>query len=449
MALASEIIDAAALRRIADAPSETHALWPERISPRTERAAVRQRQRVIFVNRFFYPDVSATSQILFDLARRLVTHGVEVHVVCSRQLYDDPAARLAPREVVEGIQVHRAWTSRFGRDRLAGRAVDYASFYITGASVLMALARKGDVIVAKTDPPLISIAAAAIARLRGARLINWLQDVFPEVASHLGANPLPRWLDAGLKHLRDQSLAVAQVNVVLGSRMREHLEGRRIPANRIRVIENWADGDAVVPMPVKASRLRSTLGLQDKFVVGYSGNLGRAHEFETILSAAEWLRDCTDIVFLMIGGGAKMAQLRRAVVERGLANFRFLPYQPREKLSDSLAAADVHLACLLPALEGLIVPSKCYGVLAAGRPLVFIGDVEGEVARIVTTMSCGLAVQAGDQRALVEALETLMRNCELRLKMSHCARRAFIDFYTVERATQQWLRLIGKPASAA
>lgn len=451
MALTNEISDAASLARLAEGSGEsTRPLVP--FAPPTfpsvvARPSRRARtKRLIFINRFFFPDVSATSQILFDLARRLVQQGIEVHVICSGQLYDDPSARLPAREIVHGIHVHRAWTSRFGRDRLAGRSLDYASFYVSGAAKLFALLRKGDVVIAKTDPPLISIAAAAAARVRGARLINWLQDVFPEVASQLGANPLPGWLDKALKRLRDQSLAMAQVNVVLGSRMREHLEGRRIPTSRIKVIENWADGSAVVPMAVGASRLRQTLGLENKFVIGYSGNLGRAHEFETILAAAERLKNEQDVVFLMIGGGAKMEQLRRCVLERNLENFRFLPYQPRERLSDSLAAADVHLACLLPNLEGLIVPSKCYGVLAAGRPLIFIGDADGEVARIVREKECGRAVQMGDAAALVRTITELRGNLELREKIGLRARELFIDCYTVERATIEWLQVLSAPS---
>src|SRR5688500_14210252 len=182
--------------------------------------------------------------MLFDLASRLVQRGMEVHVVCLDRLYDDPSRRLVAEEMIHGIHVHRAWTSHFGRSRLQGRAFDYASFYVTASARLLRLLRRGDTVVAKTDPPLISILVAVIAKLRGARLVNWLQDVFPEVASCLGVNPLPAWLDDRLKRLRDYSLSVAQTNVVLGTRMREHLEERRIPRERIQVIENWADGDA-------------------------------------------------------------------------------------------------------------------------------------------------------------------------------------------------------------
>lgn len=398
--------------------------------------------RVIFINRYFYPDMSATSQMLTDLAFRLVQEGVQVHVVCSDQLYDDPSKKLPSQEVVHGVQVHRTWTSHFGRDRLVGRAMDYASFYVTGSAKLFGLARRGDTVVAKTDPPLISILAAAIARLRGARLMNWLQDVFPEVASHLGANPLPPWLDRQLKKLRDYSLSAAHINVVLGTRMQEHLQERRIPTQQIRIIENWADGDAVIPKSIDACELRAKLGIGDKFVVAYSGNLGRAHEFETLLGAAEQLHSEPGIVFLMIGGGAKMQHLRTAVESRQLSNFQFLPYQPREQLSDSLAAADVHLASLLPQLEGLIVPSKFYGILAAGRPTIFIGDTDGELARIIKSTGCGAAVPIGNSSALVQAIQALQGDRVAREQMGSRARELFVERYTMGRAARQWLQAL-------
>lgn len=417
------------------------------IGPETADAA--GHPRVVFVNRYFYPDLSATSQMLFDLACRLVQQGIEVHVVCSDRLYDDPRKKLVADEMVRGIRVHRAWTSHFGRSRLLGRAVDYGSFYATASVKLLRLLRAADTVVAKTDPPLISIVAAAIARLRGARLVNWLQDVFPEVASHLGANPLPVWLDDRLKKLRDYSLSVAHINVVLGTRMREHLQQRHIPRERIRIIENWADGDAVAPKAVESCELRARLGITDKFVVAYSGNLGRAHEFETLLAAAERLSTDDSVVFLMIGGGAKMEQLQAAVTSKRLSNFRFLPYQPRELLSDSLAAGDVHLACLLPQLEGLIVPSKFYGILAAGRPTIFIGDTDGELARIITGTLCGAAVAIGDADALVNAIRRLQSDRPVREQMGLRARALFVERYTVGRATRQWMETLRPTEQAA
>jgi colanic acid biosynthesis glycosyl transferase WcaI len=399
-------------------------------------------QQFVFVNRYYRPDQSATSQMLTDLAQGLAARGLSVHVLCSRQLYDDPTVRLASDEWLHGVHIVRIRTTRFGRQRLLGRAVDYASFYISCALALFGLLRRGDVLIAKTDPPLLSLLAAPIARIKGAELINWQQDVFPEVASQLGANPLPRWLDRGLRRLRNASLRSARVNVLIGSRMREHFIAQGIPAEKLCVIENWADDRAIVPKPTDASGIRRELGLGGKFVVCYSGNLGRAHEYETMLAAAETLRLETAFVFVIIGGGAKTESLKRAVAARMLDNFRFLPYQPRESLADSLAAADVHLVSLLPALEGLIVPSKVYGILAAGRPVVFIGDSNGDCARIVLDAQCGRVVGVDAAKDLADALRELNAQPTVRSAMGAYARRIFIEKYAVTRAIERWMNVL-------
>ncbi|MDP8986454.1 MAG: glycosyltransferase family 4 protein [Pseudomonadota bacterium] len=399
--------------------------------------------RIIFVNRYYDPDQSATSQMLTDLARGLAARGFDVHVVCSRQLYDDPGADLPAAELLRGVRVHRVTTTRFGRTRLPGRALDYASFYVNCALMLLKLVRRGDVLVAKTDPPLLSIVAAAIAKTKRAALINWLQDVFPEVASKLGANPLPAWLDRAVRGMRDASLRAAAMNVSIGGRMRAYLAGRGIPESQLCVIENWADGDAIQPKPAAMSALRARLNLLDRFVVCYSGNLGRAHEFATFLGAAEALKEDPNFIFLVIGGGAKMESLERAVAARALDNFRFLPYQPRDALADSLAAADVHLVSLLPGLEGLIVPSKLFGILAAGRASIFIGASDGEVGQVIERASCGRQVKVGDSPALVDTLRSLQADRAVLLSMGVRARQVFSGHYGVERALERWVALIG------
>jgi colanic acid biosynthesis glycosyl transferase WcaI len=404
--------------------------------------------RVWFVNRYFYPDESATGQLLSDLAFGLAQSGYEVHILCSRQLYGAADARLAAHETIRGVVVHRLWTTRFGRHRLLGRAVDYGSFYVSCAVALMRRLHSADIVVAKTDPPLISVVVAAAARIKGAVLINWLQDVFPEVATQLGANPLPAGFDRLLRRLRDASLRAAAVNVVLGSRMRDYLIARRVPAKQIQVIENWAGSEALHPKLASDSLLRSRLGLADRFVVGYSGNLGRAHEIETLLGAAAAL--CADdrIAFLFIGGGLKMDELKSRVEEQQLANFHFLPYQPRDGLGDSLAATDVHLVSLIPALEGLIVPSKFYSILAAARPVVFVGDPEGELARIIGQSRCGVVVAAGDSYGLVQAIRRLESDTSERQAMGLAARELLCARFSTRRAIAHWTALLNEVQSA-
>ncbi len=397
--------------------------------------------RIVFVNRYFHPDESATAQLLSDLAFGLAKAGFEVHIVCSRQLYGAPDARLCATETLRGVIIHRIWTTRFGRRHLWGRAFDYASFYLTCTAALLRSLHRGDIVVAKTDPPLISLVAAFTARCKGAVLVNWLQDIFPEVASRLGVK-MPGLLDRSLQSLRDASLHSAEANVVLGSRMLEYVSARGVPASRCTVIENWADAEAIRPRSPEACALRRQLGLGDKFIAGYSGNLGRAHEIETLLGAAEALRGDTRVVFLFIGGGANMDELKAQVTHRSLPNFHFLPYQPRESLEDSLAAADIHLASLIPALEGLIVPSKFYGILAAGRPVVFVGDPDGELARIVTDARCGLAVAAGDANGLVAAIDNLRADPDGRRAMGSAARELLSARFSGQRALGRWTKLI-------
>jgi len=404
--------------------------------------------RVVFVNRFYAPDESATSQVLTDLAEALVRCGSEVTVLCSRQLYCDAGADLPAREVAGGVRVRRIAGTRLGRDFLAGRAIDYASFYLCAAVSLLACVRRGDVLVVKTDPPLLSLLGWLVARCKRASVVNWLQDLYPEVASRLALSPLPRPLEALLRAARDRSLATARVNVVLGTRMREYLLERGIAAARISICENWADESRVRPLAASGSELRGRLRLADRFVAAYSGNLGRAHDANTILEAACALECDPGIVWLMIGGGAGMRSLQMQARARALANFRFVPYQPREALSDSLAAGDVHLVSLRPELEGLIVPSKLYGILAAGRPVVFVGDPDGEVARLIAATEVGVSVRSGDSAGLCRALRALRGDDAARARMGMRAREVFEERYTLARAVTRWRDLLDTVTSA-
>lgn len=360
--------------------------------------------KIIFLNRYFYPDHSATSQLLSDLAFYLAERGHEVHVISSRQLYDAPDAQLMAFEQIRGVQVHRVWTSRFGRGNLLGRASDYLSFYVSATVKLFSLTDAISVVVAKTDPPLISIPAAWVARWRGASLVNWLQDVFPEVAVELGIKALGGRIGAWIRHLRNASLNTAVLNVVIGERMALRILDCGVAANKIRVVANWVEGDVITPILPHNNPLRVDWDLIDKFVVMYSGNMGRAHEFDTILDAATELQSDSRFVFLFVGGGNQRGPLGHAVLSRGLSNVQFRPYQPRADLGLSLSVGDVHLISLRPEMEGLILPSKFYGVLAAGRPVVFVGALDGDLAQQINSAECGVVAEQGDVDGLVDSL---------------------------------------------
>jgi colanic acid biosynthesis glycosyl transferase WcaI len=405
--------------------------------------------RVIFLNRYFYPDHSATSELLSDLAFALSQQGVAVTVITSRLGYEDGDPLLGQRETIRGVDVHRVWTSRHGRSGLLGRSLDYGSFYVVAAWCLWRLARASDLVVAKTDPPMLSVMAALIARLKGARLANWLQDIFPEAAEALNVGGrLGRLGFRLMRPFRNWSLRLASINVVVGEGMARRLNREGIARESIRVISNWSDGTAIMPVAPAQNELRKGWGLSDRFVVGYAGNLGRAHDVDTIVEAMALLHEraigsteddvARRIVFVFVGGGAKRAQLEQEILRRHLTNAMMRPYQPRQRLAETLSVADLHLVSLHPELEGLMVPSKFYGIAAAGRPTLFIGAPDGEIARLIDGARCGFTVAFGNGKALMDRILQLASDPELCASMGGRARATFERQWNKERAIEQW-----------
>jgi colanic acid biosynthesis glycosyl transferase WcaI len=400
-------------------------------------------KRLIFLNRFFHPDHSATSQILSDLAFHLAGCGRDVHVITSQQLYDCPRASLSKEATVNGVHVHRVATTGFGRSALLGRGLDYASYYGSMWRCARSLVERGDVVIAKTDPPLTSVVAMRVALRANARLVNWLQDIYPETAAELGVPFMRGAIGRSLGRLRDRSLQSAQANVVVGQHMAQRLQLRGVSPNHVHVIPNWGDDEHLCPVAHDENPLRQEWGLKGSFVAGYCGNLGRAHEFQTVLAAAEHLRNHPHIVFLFIGGGHQFDALARAANARGLAQaFRFIAYQPQERLKHSLNVPDVHLISLKPELEGLIVPSKFYGIAAVGRPVISITASDGEIARLVRQHACGLVIEPGNGQALAEALILLCKEAPRVAEMGKRARAMLNDSFTRKHALARWESLL-------
>jgi glycosyltransferase involved in cell wall biosynthesis len=231
---------------------------------------------------------------------------------------------------------------------------------------------------------------------------------------------------------------MASRNIVIGQHMADRLRAEGIAAQSIRVIHNWTDGSTIRPIAHRDNPLRTEWNLQGKFVVGYSGNLGRAHEFQTILQAAEQLAGSPAIRFLFIGDGAQLSTLRQEVDQRGLSNVLFQPYQPRERLSYSLSASDLHLVSLRPELEGLIVPSKFYGIAAAGRPVLFMGSPTGEIAQILRKHHCGYTVGVGETDQTVAIITKLASDEVECRRLGQAARAALEQHYDKHVAFRAW-----------
>jgi glycosyltransferase involved in cell wall biosynthesis len=396
--------------------------------------------RLFFVNRFCYPDFSATSQMLTDLATGLAGEH-DITVVTSRAIYNDPLAKLERRDECGGVEILRLNTTRFGRGSLWGRALDYISFYVRVFVFLLRYVRRSDVVVLKTDPPLLSMLNTAAVRLRGGRVVNWLQDLFPEIAIELGAFPRSRIFSGPLIWWRNRTLRAACTNVVISSRMQTFLEEQGV--TNTHVIPNWADGDLIRPLVHADNPLRDEWNPEHKFLVGYSGNFGRAHSFDALLEAMTLLQVRPEIHFVLIGEGAGLEQLLEAVERKQLQRVTFQPYQPNDSLRQSLGAIDLHLVTMKEHMEGLVLPSKIYGVLAAGRPIAFIGDEDGEIAALIRDNDVGIVIGHGDGAGLAEQIQALVRDPERIKRMGENARALFDREFAKPIAVEHWSSVLG------
>jgi glycosyltransferase involved in cell wall biosynthesis len=394
--------------------------------------------RIIFANRYFYPDQSATSRVVSSVAFGLAKRGFDVAVIASRDIHNRRDIVLPTEEVVSGVTIRRLSTTRFGRQNLLGRGFDYLLFHVVAFFWILANVSVGDIAVVCTDPPLLSVTSGWALRMKNAIMVNWIMDLFPETAIELGYFGRFKRLARLTLALRNASLRTPGICICPTQTMADYILRQGLPEDRVVVSHHWSDGEEIRPVEPEQNSLRSTWGLDGAFVVGYSGNFGRAHEFETMLGAADQLRTDDKIRFLMIGGGHQ----HRAVIAKArrddLRNVLFRPLQPIERLSESLGAADVHVVSLLPQLEHCVIPSKFYGILAAGRPTIFIGDADGEVARVIAKSGCGLHVAIGDTDALTQAIQYLSENPEVCQSMGLRARQLLASDYPRDGAIDAW-----------
>jgi glycosyltransferase involved in cell wall biosynthesis len=389
--------------------------------------------RICFFNRSYWPDQAATGQLLTELAEDLVSRfGWQVTVVAGAALNAHPAhagrARWTPiaREERGGVAIVRANGTTFRPKRFVARATNYVTYLGSAAIASLALPRQ-DVVVSLTDPPVIGRIARSVARRHGAAFVFLCEDVFPEVASlveDFHDERVNRLLDRTYRYLLREADAV----IALGDRMRSRLvdEKGAEPA-RVHIVHNWADCEAVRPAP-KENAFSRAHGLVDKFVVTHSGNVGLSQNLDVLVEAAGRLAPHPDIVIAVVGDGARRQTLQDRANRRGLTNLRFFPYQPKELLIDSFAAADVFLVSLRPGLEGYIVPSKLYGILAAGRPFIAATDPSCEAAALGARHECGLWARPDDPDALAAAILALRGNPELTATMGHRARQLAMRF---------------------
>ena len=397
--------------------------------------------RILLLNQFFYPDIAASAQLATDLAVDLVGAGHEVSAVSGRGVYAGGAKSLPMRDAYRGVKIVRLPCTDFGRGSLAGRLIDYASFLVSSVAAIPFLGRF-DVVVVMSTPPLLVVSGLVARRLTCNRLIFWVQDVYPEVALALGAirqGPLC----SILAWVSRKALQGADRVVTIGEVMTERLVAAGADPGKIDVVENWADGSGLVRIPEGEGRLRGEMGLNGRFVVLYSGNLGNAHDFSGLEMAIEQITQIRrDVVFVFAGEGAQKARLMKRF--SGREDFvRFLPYREREDLAEGLALGDLHVVTQRRGLEGLVVPSKFYGILAAGRPVLYLGPERTEVARRVQQLDVGETVEPEDAEAIEKAVSRWAEmSPSKRQEVGIRARSVFDSDFDRKISTGRWGRIL-------
>ncbi len=376
--------------------------------------------RILFINQFFWPDSSATSQQLTDLATGLALRGNHVTVLCGEGGYANVSAgALAPP-----VNVIRVKALPFSKSKVT-RLLSYLSFYAS-AFVRGLTAPKADVVVSLTTPPLISLLGSAIKMLRGSRHFIWEQDIYPDVAIDLNYIRKGGLADRVTGVLADFSRRHADGIIALGECMKQRLVLRGIPAAKISIAENWSSAESITPM--------ERPGDPKELVLLYSGNLGLAHDVDTISGAMKNLREDNRFRFLFVGSGGKRRQLQEFCETNSIHKMEMRGYVSRDKLSEGLAAGDIGLVTQSNVCWGTVVPSKVYGILAAGRPVLFIGPKVATPALVIERHDCGWQVDPGDVEGLTRLLVRLAENPHAVREAGIRARQALLDHYDLPQS---------------
>jgi colanic acid biosynthesis glycosyl transferase WcaI len=399
--------------------------------------------KIVFINQYYWPDVAATAQMLTDLCEFLAERGNEVHVLCSRAAYENFGRDdLRPFEQHGGVNIHRlrAWGSR-GKGTFS-RLLAYAGFHLLSGGWLLTKGRRFDIVVALTEPPLIGVWPALLRQVSRFKFVCWTMDLYTDCLFALGSVNPKRPLGVLLEALNRFELKRADCVVTLGPCARRRVLAKGVKPEQVRTIGAWSRADLLTPIPPAQSVARRVHGLQDKFVVMYSGNAGRSHTFDEICGAMLALRADPQVVFLFVGGGKRANDVEAFAQSHELANFKRLPYFPLEELNDSLAIGDVHLVSLHPNMSGVVVPSKIYGILAAGRPAVYVGPTDSSVAQAILDADAGIIVPPGGTEVLVAGLRRLAADSPERQRLGGNGRRYFLEHHEHRVCCGKWARLL-------
>ncbi len=371
---------------------------------------------------------------------RLSEGGISISIVSGFPGVYSGQAVLPVLEVWRGLQIDRVGMRASGKKNLLVRAAGYGS-YSLAALWRLVRAPRGSRVFVVTNPPFLPVVAAWCCAVRGHRLKVMLQDIYPEGLVAVGRLRRTGLVSRLWHGLNRRAFRRADELWVLGRDMAELVQSHYgVPPGKIRLVPHWSPVEFASTFSAEQTNLFCELGLEGKFVVQYSGNMGLWHDLASVVRAAELLQADPQVIFLLIGQGRERAPAEQLARELGLKNIRWLPYQPKERLEDSLSCCHAALISQRAGLEGVAVPSKLYGVLASGRAVIAQVPARSEVALVVREERCGLVVVPGAARALADAILELASDPRCVLEMGNRSRRAYLKKYTVALGSRAFAR---------
>ncbi|MCH2213147.1 MAG: FkbM family methyltransferase [Fuerstiella sp.] len=382
--------------------------------------------RLLFLNRSYWPDTEATGQLLTALCEGL-TDQFDVHVLAGQPNVPSTSTDWKNIEERNGVTIHRVKHTTFSKRNMLQKGINFLSF-VRACQKQIRLLPQPDVVVFETDPFLLPFVADRFHRYSGCSMVGYLQDIYPDVAVALekvGNNRAIRKLRSSLFDIYRRCSRM----IVLSKDMKQLLLESEIPDESVSIIPNWADTQQIVPVE-SSNRFRRKFRLEKKFVAMYSGNLGLTQNLEEFVEAAAILQDDTEIQFVFVGQGARKKTLQQQTESLGLSNILFCDYQPIEELSHSLSAADLHLLPLTAGLSRCLMPSKLYGILAAGRPFLTNAPETSELFELTKSHHVGFTVEAGCPSAIAEAVRTAKTDRATLKNMGQRARQLAEDRFT-------------------
>lgn len=403
--------------------------------------------RILILNQAFWPDVVATAQHADDLARFMVAHGDDVTVVASRAIYGERGSSLPKREVRATIEIYRVGLQLFGKGGIASRVFDFTLFYLAAAWRCLILPRH-DVVICFTTPPFIALVGVALKWIKGTRVVYWTMDLYPDVAGALGLMKRGTLLWRVLQWIDRLCLRHSDRVVALGQCMKRIVIAKGARPESVRTICVWSGAETIADRPRGHNPLRTEWRIGDRFTILYLGNFGLGHDMEAIAGAVERLKENDAIRWLFIGEGKSKHILEERVRACSATNVIVKGYQTREQLADVLDVGDSHLVTLQLGWDGLILPSKFFSVLAASKPVLWVGPSGSECVTILREHRCGFEIAVGDSRELTERIQFLISHEAEAHAMGKRGRMAYDSKYSVQRACEHWRGVLHDVTSA-